>query len=69
MYRLMACCDIAGLDSHAALAVVKHLIALTNSGHSVACSIHQPRQEIFASFDKILLMSEGRQVCNLASDH
>ena len=53
----------AGLDSHAALAVVKHLIALTNSGHSVACSIHQPRQEIFASFDKILLMSEGRQVC------
>ena len=46
---------------------MKHLIALTNSGHSVACSIHQPRQEIFASFDKIMLMSEGRQVrciCN-----
>ena len=52
----------AGLDSHSALAVVKHLIKLTNAGHSIACSIHQPRQEIFASFDKILLMSEGRQV-------
>ena len=52
----------AGLDSTAALAVIEHLIALTNAGHTIACSIHQPRQEIFAAFDKVLIMSEGRQV-------
>ena len=42
--------------------MIEHLIALTNAGHTIACSIHQPRQEIFAAFDKVLIMAEGRQV-------
>ena len=51
----------AGLDSHAALAMVKHLVALTRLGHTIACSIHQPRQEIFNAFDSVLILSEGFQ--------
>jgi hypothetical protein len=34
----------AGLDSHAALAVMKHLISLTDLGLTIVASIHQPRQ-------------------------
>ncbi len=37
-------CLGAGLDSHAALAVMKHLISLTDMGLTVVASIHQPRQ-------------------------
>ncbi|KAK9808556.1 hypothetical protein WJX73_008341 [Symbiochloris irregularis] len=51
-----------GLDSHAALAMVNHLVALTRMGHTIACSIHQPRQEIFNAFDSITMLSEGYQV-------
>lgn len=49
----------AGLDSHAALAVMKYLNSLSHLGHTIVSTIHQPRQEIFKSFDKLLLMSEG----------
>lgn len=52
----------AGLDSHAALSVIKYLISLTSLGHTVACSIHQPRQEIFNAFHKVVILSEGYQV-------
>lgn len=53
---------IAGLDSSAALAVMKHLIGLTKWGLTIAASIHQPSQDIFETFDRILIMSEGYQV-------
>lgn len=38
---------------------MKYLNALTNRGHTIVSSIHQPRQEIFVSFDKVLILSEG----------
>lgn len=47
------------MDSFAALAVMKYLNALTDHGHTVISSIHQPRQEIFSTFDKVLILSEG----------
>lgn len=50
------------MDSHAALAVMKYLNSLTQLGHTIVSTIHQPRQEIFASFDKILVLSEGYQM-------
>ena len=58
---------VAGLDSHAALAMVRHLIGLTRLGHTVACSIHQPRQDIFNAFDAIMILSEGHLVRKAAS--
>lgn len=51
-----------GLDSHAALAVMKHLISLTDLGLTIVASIHQPRQEIFEAFDHVLVLSEGYQM-------
>ena len=46
--------SFVGLDSHAALAVMNHLIHLTDYGLTIVASIHQPRQEIYEAFDKVL---------------
>ena len=55
-------CIIAGLDAHSALAVMSYLHTLAGEGHTIVSTIHQPRQEIFASFDKLLVLSEGYQL-------
>lgn len=44
------------------LQVVATLKDLASSGHTVVCSIHQPRSSIFGMFDDLLLLSEGRCV-------
>lgn len=51
-----------GLDSFQAEKVVQTLKALADAGHTVVCSIHQPRSSIFALFDDLALLSEGRQL-------
>ena len=33
---------------------------IASTGKSVICTIHQPSSEVFAMFDRILLMAEGR---------
>jgi ABC-type multidrug transport system ATPase subunit len=33
---------------------------LASAGKTVICTIHQPSSEVFAMFDRILLMAEGR---------
>ncbi len=33
---------------------------LAREGHTVVCSIHQPRSSIFRMLDNVLLLSEGR---------
>lgn len=38
------------------------LKALAAAGHTVVCSIHQPRSSIFTLFDDLLLLSEGEVV-------
>lgn len=55
-------CDepTSGLDSFMALSVVQVLKSMAQMGKTIICTIHQPSSEIFALFDKILLMAEGR---------
>ncbi len=43
--------------------IKKHVKVLKNlaaSGKTIICTIHQPSSEVFAMFDRILLMAEGR---------
>lgn len=41
---------------------MRHLISLTDMGLTIVASIHQPRQEIFDSFNQVLILSEGYQM-------
>ncbi|KAJ3179619.1 hypothetical protein HDU87_002825 [Geranomyces variabilis] len=49
----------SGLDSTAALSISRTLKQITNLGLTVVSVIHQPRYEIFADFDDILLLVPG----------
>ncbi|KAH9524964.1 hypothetical protein Btru_028356, partial [Bulinus truncatus] len=55
-------CDepTSGLDSFMAQSIVATLQKLASKGRVVLCTIHQPSSELFAMFDQILLLSEGR---------
>ena len=55
-------CDepTSGLDSYMAQNVVTVLKALAQQGKTIVCTIHQPSSQVFALFDRILLMAEGR---------
>ncbi|XP_011645071.1 protein white isoform X1 [Pogonomyrmex barbatus] len=58
---LMFCDEpTSGLDSFMAHQVVSILKALAARGKTVVATLHQPSSELFALFDKILLMAEGR---------
>ena len=58
---LMFCDEpTSGLDSFMAQNVVTVLKSLANKGKTIVCTIHQPSSEVYAMFDKILLMAEGR---------
>ncbi|KAF2898581.1 hypothetical protein ILUMI_07595 [Ignelater luminosus] len=58
---LMFCDEpTSGLDSFMALNVVQVLKRLALTGKTIICTIHQPSSEVFAMFDKVLLMAEGR---------
>ena len=47
----------AGLDSSTALALMQTIKGLALKGHTVMCSIHQPRTLIFDLFDHLLLLA------------
>lgn len=49
-----------GLDSFNALNVMSSLRQLASNGRTVVSTIHQPRSSIFALFDQLCLLSEGR---------
>mmetsp|Transcript_16455 Transcript_16455/g.53747 ORF Transcript_16455/g.53747 Transcript_16455/m.53747 type:complete len:639 (-) Transcript_16455:2057-3973(-) len=55
-------CDepTSGLDSFQAAAVMAALKQLAQEGRTVVCSIHQPRASVWAKFDDVCLLSEGR---------
>ncbi|XP_013391243.1 protein white [Lingula anatina] len=58
---LMFCDEpTSGLDSYMAQNVVDTLKRMAATGKTVVCTIHQPSSEVFAMFDRILLMAEGR---------
>jgi len=50
----------SGLDSNAALNVVRSLKKLGTTGRNVIASIHQPGSAIFAEFDNVVVLAEGR---------
>jgi len=51
-----------GLDAFQAERVMETLRQLAQDGHTVICSIHQPRGSIYSKFDDIVLLSEGAVV-------
>ncbi|XP_076166926.1 protein white-like isoform X2 [Ptiloglossa arizonensis] len=58
---LMFCDEpTSGLDSFMAHQVVSVLKALAACGKTIVATLHQPSSELFALFDRILLMAEGR---------
>ncbi|TDL19014.1 hypothetical protein BD410DRAFT_752633 [Rickenella mellea] len=49
----------SGLDSQSALAIMKFLRTLAENGQAILCTIHQPSNELFQSFDRLLLLKKG----------
>ena len=52
----------SGLDSFQAEAVVRVLSRLCKEGRTIFMSIHQPSSQVYALFDKLMLLSEGQCV-------
>lgn len=52
----------SGLDSSQAMQVIQTLRDLADTGKTVIVVIHQPNQHVFALFDDLLLLSEGKQM-------
>eukprot|EP00658_Telonema_sp_P-2_P006694 TRINITY_DN12529_c0_g1_i5.p1 TRINITY_DN12529_c0_g1~~TRINITY_DN12529_c0_g1_i5.p1 ORF type:complete len:537 (+),score=110.67 TRINITY_DN12529_c0_g1_i5:111-1721(+) len=50
----------SGLDASTALALARTLKKLCDHGHTVVCTIHQPRSNILWLFSKVLLLHSGR---------
>ncbi|XP_037797831.1 protein scarlet-like [Penaeus monodon] len=55
-------CDepTTGLDSYNARKLVRMMKDMAARGKTILCTIHQPSSEVFAMFDKLLLLAEGR---------
>lgn len=53
---------LSGLDAFQAERVMETLRQLAEDGHTVICSIHQPRGSVYGKFDDIVLLSEGALV-------
>ncbi|KAJ0094726.1 hypothetical protein Patl1_15255 [Pistacia atlantica] len=51
-----------GLDAFQAEKVMETLRQLAQDGHTVICSIHQPRGSVYGKFDDIVLLTEGALV-------
>lgn len=52
----------SGLDSRAALIVMRSLKLIAQSGRTVCATIHQPSSSVFEMFDDLLLMKKGGRV-------
>jgi len=58
---LMFCDEpTSGLDSFMSQNVVEHLRDMAAKGKTIIATIHQPSSQVFALFDRVLLMAEGR---------
>eukprot|EP00127_Corallochytrium_limacisporum_P007189 Clim_evm62s243 gene=Clim_evmTU62s243 len=52
----------SGLDSATAEDVIEVVKGICSRGTTVICTIHQPSTEVFALFDKLILLVDGRLV-------
>ena len=48
------------LTSRIILMIIFFFRNLSDQGKTIVCTIHQPSSQVFAMFDRILLMAEGR---------
>lgn len=48
------------INSKIAIFYLKVLKGLAQKGKTVVCTIHQPSSELYAMFDKLLIMADGR---------
>ena len=55
-------CDepTSGIDSYRAQSVVSHMVRMARNGKTIICTIHQPSSEVFAMFDRIMVMANGQ---------
>ncbi|RWS22138.1 protein white-like isoform X1, partial [Leptotrombidium deliense] len=55
-------CDepTSGLDSYMAEQVIQVLHSMAQAGRTIMCTIHQPSSEVFALFNQLLLLADGR---------
>lgn len=53
---------LSGLDAFQAEKVMENLRQLAQDGHTVICSIHQPRSSVYAKFDDVVLLTDGALV-------
>ena len=51
-----------GLDSYTATSVIEALVEMAASGRTVIATIHQPNSEMYAAFDQLMLMSQGKVI-------
>ena len=52
----------SGLDATSAATIMRLIKAISRLGVTTIAIIHQPREQIFAGFDQLLLLSEGQSV-------
>lgn len=59
---MMLLCDepTSGLDSFMAQNVMAAMKKMAEEGRTVISTIHQPSSEVFAMFDRLLILAEGR---------
>lgn len=51
-----------GLDSYTATNIIEIISELAQSGRTAVCTIHQPNSDIFAFFDKLMLIANGKTI-------
>ena len=54
----------SGLDSHTALKIAELLKTEARRGMTVLATIHQPSSEIFLTFDRVIVLSDGYTIYN-----
>lgn len=52
----------SGLDATSASSIMRLLRALSRLGVTIIAIVHQPREQIFASFDHVLVLAQGQSV-------
>ncbi len=57
----------SGLDSFTAYTIVKVMKDISRRGKTVIAILHQPSTDIFNVFDRIYLLSGGREVYQVIS--